>query len=63
MPAGILLGGVAVDAIGLRATFFAIGCIYLISTTSMYWNRSLRGMDPNYEGNSNVAMAESPALK
>jgi MFS family permease len=47
MPAGILVGGFGADAIGVRACFLIAGTVYLVCTTSMFWNRAFRAMDPD----------------
>lgn len=48
MPAGILLGGIAAETIGVRGTFFIIGIVYLICTISMFINSAFHDMDPNH---------------
>ncbi len=45
IPAGMLVGGFMVDALGLRQSLIAIGIAYLLVTGPMLWNRSLRAMD------------------
>ena len=45
IPAGVLLGGVAVDAVGVSATFLGIGLCYLAVTTYGFFNPAFRDMD------------------
>lgn len=45
MPAGALLGGYALEGLGLRATLLAAGALALATTTSLLFNRSLAGME------------------
>jgi MFS family permease len=45
IPAGTLLGGVVVEAIGISATFFVIGLSYLAVTTYGFFNPTFREMD------------------
>jgi predicted MFS family arabinose efflux permease len=45
IPAGTLLGGVVVDAVGVSATFLAIGLCYLAVTTYGFFNPAFREMD------------------
>jgi MFS family permease len=63
MPAGILLGGIAAETIGVRATFAIIGAVYLVCSTSMFVNNALRDMEPDGVRNATVGVAKSPALK
>jgi MFS family permease len=45
IPAGILLGAILVDALGVAATLFAIGLCYLAVTTYGFFNPAFREMD------------------
>jgi predicted MFS family arabinose efflux permease len=45
IPGGVLLGGFVVDAIGVSATFFAIGLCYLAVTLFGFFNPAFREMD------------------
>jgi len=45
IPAGVLLGGVLVEAIGLAATFLGIGVCYLAVTVYGFFNPAFREMD------------------
>jgi MFS family permease len=45
IPAGVLLGGVLVSAIGLAATFLGIGVCYLAVTVYGFFNPAFREMD------------------
>jgi predicted MFS family arabinose efflux permease len=45
IPAGVLLGGVLVEAIGLAATFLGIGVCYLAVTAYGFFNPAFREMD------------------
>jgi MFS family permease len=45
IPAGVLLGGVLVEAIGLAATFLGIGVSYLAVTLYGFFNPAFREMD------------------
>jgi MFS family permease len=45
IPAGVLLGGVAVGAFGVAATFFAIGLCYALVTGYGFFNPAFREMD------------------
>ncbi|MGH2549400.1 MAG: MFS transporter [Thermomicrobiales bacterium] len=57
MPAGILLGGLAAETIGLRGCFIIAGVGYLLCSTSMFWNRSLHAMDPEPASKSRQPVA------
>jgi MFS family permease len=57
IPAGMLVGGFMVDALGLRESLIVIGIAYLLVTGPMLWNRSLRGMDRQPEA---VESSEHP---
>jgi MFS family permease len=57
MPAGILLGGLSAETIGLRGSFIIAGVSYLVCSSAMYFNRSLRQMDPN-KTNTAVSIPE-----
>jgi MFS family permease len=45
IPAGILLGGVVVEAIGVAATLLAIGLCYLAVTSYGFLNPAFRELD------------------
>jgi len=45
IPAGILLGGLLVDAIGVSATLFGIGVCYVAVTMFGFFNPAFREMD------------------
>jgi MFS family permease len=45
IPAGVLLGGVVVQAIGVAATFFGIGVCYVAVTAYGFFNPAFREMD------------------
>lgn len=45
LPAGVLLGGVLIEAIGLRSTLFGIAACYLLATLSFLLHPVLRQMD------------------
>ena len=45
IPAGILLGGLAVEALGVGATFLAIGICYVAVTAYGFFNAAFREMD------------------
>jgi MFS family permease len=45
MPLGVLLGGVLIDAIGLRWSFAIFGLSYILTTASMIVNPAFRQMD------------------
>ena len=45
IPAGVLLGGVVVDAVGVSATFLGIGLCYFAVTTYGFFNPAFREMD------------------
>lgn len=45
IPAGILLGGVLVEAVGVAATFAGIGVCYLAVTAFGFFNPAFRDMD------------------
>jgi predicted MFS family arabinose efflux permease len=45
IPAGVLLGGVLVEAIGLAATFLGIGVCYLGVTAYGFFNPAFRELD------------------
>jgi MFS family permease len=49
IPAGILLGGVLVEAVGVAATLFAVGVCYLAVTVYGFFNPAFREMDRPYE--------------
>ncbi|MGH3133866.1 MAG: MFS transporter [Gaiellaceae bacterium] len=45
IPAGVLLGGVVVGAVGVSATFLGIGVCYVAVTTYGFFNPAFREMD------------------
>lgn len=45
MPLGTLLGGFAVERMGLLATLLTLGILYLLTTSSLLVNPSIREMD------------------
>jgi MFS family permease len=45
IPGGVLLGGIVVDAVGVSATFFAIGVCYAAVVTYGFFNPAFREMD------------------
>jgi MFS family permease len=45
IPAGVLLGGIAVDALGVAATFAVIGAFYVTVTLFGFLNPAFREMD------------------
>jgi MFS family permease len=47
IPAGILLGGILVDTVGVAATFAGIGVCYLAVTVFGFFNPAFRDMDRN----------------
>ena len=49
IPAGVLLGGVAVDAVGVSATFLGIGLCYVAVSTYGFFNPAFREMDRRAE--------------
>ena len=49
IPAGAVLGGLAVERFGVAATLFAIGVCYLAVTLAGVFNPTLRQMDPEPE--------------
>lgn len=49
IPAGAVLGGLAVEYFGVAATLFAIGVCYLGVTLTGVFNPTLRQMDPEPE--------------
>jgi MFS family permease len=57
IPAGILLGGVLVDAIGPAATLFATGACYTAVTVYGFFNSAFRAMDER----RTVELATDPA--
>jgi MFS family permease len=52
IPAGVLLGGIVVDAVGVAATLFGIGVCYVAVTAFGFFNPAFREMDrrPSTEG-------------
>ncbi len=46
IPAGVLAGGILVEAVGLGPTLLAIGLCYLAVTTYGLFNPAFRAMDP-----------------
>jgi MFS family permease len=57
IPAGVLLGGVVVDAVGVSATFLGIGLCYLAVTTYGFFNPAFREMDRRPSPESEAAAA------
>ncbi len=49
IPLGILLGGVAVETLGVAVTLFVIGICYLTVTSYGFFNPAFREMDPRPE--------------
>ena len=49
IPAGALLGGLAVERFGVAATLFGIGACYLAVTSAGVFNPTFRQMDPQPE--------------
>jgi MFS family permease len=45
IPAGVLLGGVVVEAVGVGATFLGIGVCYLAVSVFGFFNPAFREMD------------------
>lgn len=45
MPLGVLIAGFALDGIGLRATFLAVGICYVVTTLTLVINPAIREMD------------------
>jgi MFS family permease len=45
LPLGVLLGGVVIEAIGVRATIIATGALYLITTSTLWLNPAIKRMD------------------
>jgi hypothetical protein len=45
IPVGVLLGGLAVEAVGVRATFLAIGVCYVAVTVYGFFNPAFRDLD------------------
>ena len=50
IPAGILLGGILVDAVGISATLFGIGICYVAVTVFGFFNPAFRELDRRPEG-------------
>ena len=45
IPAGVLLGGLVVDAVGVGPTFFGIGICYVAVTVFGFFNPAFRELD------------------
>jgi MFS family permease len=45
IPAGMLVGGLMISALGEARTLVAMGLIYMVLAASMIWNRALTGME------------------
>jgi len=45
MPLGVLLGGFAIEGIGLVPTLLVVGSCYLLTTVSLAFNPVLKLMD------------------
>ncbi len=45
MPAGVLLGGVAAESIGLRPLLLGLGAVYLVTTVSLLFIPTIRELD------------------
>jgi len=54
IPAGILLGGVLVDAVGVAATFLGIGLCYLGVSVYGFFNPAFHEMDRRPDGAGEV---------
>ncbi len=64
MPLGVLLAGVLVEFVGLRATLLGAGVAYVITALTIWTNRSMKAMDvaPEVEQASSARQQE-PALQ
>lgn len=50
IPAGILLGGIAVEAVGVSGTLFGIGALYVAVSVYGFFNPAFRAMDRHPDG-------------
>ena len=57
IPAGILLGGFLVEAVGVSATLFGIGVCYLAVTLFGFFNPAFREMDRRPDASDSKATA------
>ncbi|MBA3376674.1 MAG: hypothetical protein H0U00_12845 [Actinobacteria bacterium] len=60
IPLGILLGGLAVETLGVAVTLFAVGVCYLAVTSYGFFNPAFREMDHQAEDGAGSANAEDP---
>jgi predicted MFS family arabinose efflux permease len=50
IPAGMLVGGVMISALGEARTLVVMGSLYMVLTVTMVWNRALNGMERTIAG-------------